>query len=279
MSGVAGAMVVAAVVVIALMVGTWLVSLAVRNASIVDIVLGLGFVLVGWAVLLVVEPPDGESRTRAWLLVLLVTVWGLRLTAYLAWRNHGKGEDFRYRAMRRRWGPRFPVISLATVFALQGGLMWIVSLPLQLGPLGDGSPGFVAWLGVLLWLVGITFEAVGDAQLARFKADPANAGRVMDRGLWRYTRHPNYFGDACVWWGIALVAAESGVGAWGLVGAVVMTVLLRRVSGVTLLERSLVKRREGYAEYVARTSPFVPRPPRRRPLIGNQESGTDVQQT
>jgi steroid 5-alpha reductase family enzyme len=118
-------------------------------------------------------------------------------------------------------------------------------------------------LGVLLWAVGLGFEVVGDAQLARFKRDPANKGAVMDRGLWLYTRHPNYFGDACVWWGIALVAAESGLGAIGVVGAVVMTVLLRRVSGVTLLERSIGERRPGYAAYVARTSPFVPRPPRR----------------
>jgi steroid 5-alpha reductase family enzyme len=143
-------------------------------------------------------------------------------------------------------------------------MMWIVSLPVQLGQ-ADDTPdlGWIAAIGVAVWLVGLLFETVGDAQLAAFKADPANAGTVMDRGLWRYTRHPNYFGDACVWWGIALVAAETGSGAWGLIGAVLMTVLLRRVSGVTLLEKSLVKRRAGYTEYVARTSPFVPRPPKR----------------
>ena len=129
-----------------------------------------------------------------------------------------------------------------------------------------GSPRIVvafAIAGMALWLVGVTFESVGDAQLARFKADPASAGQVMDRGLWRYTRHPNYFGDACVWWGIALVAAETGVGAIGIIGAVVMTVLLVRVSGVPMLERTMAKRRPGYTEYVARTSGFIPRPPRR----------------
>jgi steroid 5-alpha reductase family enzyme len=144
-------------------------------------------------------------------------------------------------------------------------MMWIVSLPVQLGQ-ADATPdrlGVLAWLGVAVWVVGLVFETVGDAQLARFKADSANSGKVMDRGLWRYTRHPNYFGDACVWWGIALVAAETGTGAWGLIGAALMTVLLRRVSGVTLLEKSLVKRREGYNDYVARTSPFFPRPPKR----------------
>ncbi len=251
----------AAVAIAILMVGTWLVSLAVKNASIVDIVWGLGFVLVAWTVRLRVDGLDA----RQWLLTAMTTVWGLRLGVYLGWRNHGKGEDYRYRAMRKRWGARFGLISLGTVFCLQGVLMWTVSLPVQLGQ-ADATPdhlGALAWAGVAVWLVGLFFEVVGDAQLARFKADPANAGVVMDRGLWRYTRHPNYFGDACVWWGIALVAAETGTGAWGLIGAGVMTVLLRRVSGVTLLEKSLVKRRAGYVEYVERTSAFIPRPPRR----------------
>jgi steroid 5-alpha reductase family enzyme len=195
----------------------------------------------------------------------MTTIWGLRLAGYLAWRNLGHGEDYRYRAMRKRWGSRFTLISLVTVFAFQGLMMWIVSLPVQLGQ-ADATPeqiGVLAWIGVAVWVVGLGFETIGDAQLARFKADPTNAGKVMDRGLWRYTRHPNYFGDACVWWGIALVAAETGSGAWGLIGAALMTLLLRRVSGVTLLEKSLVKRREGYTEYVARTSPFIPRPPKR----------------
>jgi len=251
----------AAITIVLLMVCTWLVSLAVKNASIVDIVWGFGFVAVAWAVRLRV---DGVAD-RQNLLVALTSIWGLRLTGYLFWRNHGKGEDFRYVAMRRHWGPRFPLISLGTVFGLQGVLMFLVSLPVQLGQAADEPGlGWLAYAGVAVWVVGLFFEAVGDAQLARFKKDPANAGQVMDRGLWRYTRHPNYFGDACVWWGIALVAAETTVGRWGFVGAVVMTVLLRRVSGVTLLEKSLSKRRPGYADYVARTSAFVPRPPKRR---------------
>lgn len=260
MSDAATAMLVAAATIAVLMLVTWVVSLPLRNASIVDLIWGLGFVLVAWAVRLTV---DGNPA-RQWLLVAMVTIWGLRLSVYLTWRNHGAGEDYRYQAMRRHWGPRFWWVSLFTVFVLQGVLMWTVSLGVQLGQVPD-SPGLgaLAASGVVVWAVGLTFEAVGDAQLARFKADPANRGRVMDRGLWRYTRHPNYFGDACVWWGIALVAAESGLGAVGIIGAVVMTVLLRRVSGVTLLEKSLKKRREGYEEYIARTSPFVPRPPRR----------------
>jgi steroid 5-alpha reductase family enzyme len=260
MSSVPTALLTAGITIVSLMLLTWIVSVVVKNASIVDVVWGLGFVLVAWTVRWRVE----GLHARQWLLVGMTTVWGLRLAGYLFWRNHGKGEDYRYKAMRRHWGPRFPIISLATVFGLQGVLMFLVSLPVQLGQ-ARRSPdlGVLAVLGVVVWLVGLGFEVVGDAQLARFKADPANAGTVMDQGLWRYTRHPNYFGDACVWWGIALVAAETGIGAVGLVGAAVMTTLLRRVSGVTLLEKSLVKRRAGYTEYVERTSPFIPRPPRR----------------
>lgn len=194
----------------------------------------------------------------------MATIWGLRLSAYLFVRNRKAGEDYRYRAMRKRYGDRFPIVSLATVFGLQALVMWTVSLPLQLGQVpATPDVGVVAFVGVAVWLVGIVFESVGDAQLAAFRRDPDNQGKVMDRGLWRYTRHPNYFGDACVWWGIGIVAAESGVGAWGLIGSLVMTIFLRNISGVTLLEKSLHKRREGYAEYVARTSPFVPRPPKR----------------
>jgi len=250
----------AAITIAVLMVVTWLISLAMKNASIVDIVWGLGFVLVAWAVRLRV---DTGLPARQNLLVALTTIWGLRLAGYLLWRNHGNGEDYRYRAMRKHWGARFPLVSLLTVFGLQGVLMFIVSLGVQLGQTRNTPElGWLAYVGVAVWLLGIFFEWVGDAQLARFKADASNAGKVMNRGLWKFTRHPNYFGDACVWWGIALVAAETTVGKWGLLGALVMTILLRRVSGVVLLEKSLSKRKEGYAEYVARTSAFVPRPPK-----------------
>lgn len=249
-----------AVGIAALMVTTWIVSVVMTNASIVDIVWGAGFVLTAWISRIV---GDGDEL-RQWLLTILTTIWGSRLAVYLLWRNSGHGEDFRYRAMRKRWGPRFSWISLVTVFCLQGVLMWIVSLPVQLGQT-DATPdvGVLAWVGVAVFAVGLFFEVVGDAQLARFKSDETNAGKVMSSGLWRYTRHPNYFGDACVWWGLSLIAAETGSAAWGLIGAVVMTVLLRRVSGVTLLEKSLKKRREGYDEYIRRTSPFLPLPPKR----------------
>jgi steroid 5-alpha reductase family enzyme len=253
-------MLTAAIVIAALMIATWAISVPLRNASIVDVVWGLGFVGVAWGVRL-----TGTSNERRQdLLVALATIWGLRLAGYLFWRNHDKPEDFRYRAMRKRWGDRFALISLVTVFALQGALMWVVSLPLQLGQVRDDpGVGWLAWIGVAIWGIGMFFETAGDLQLARFKSDPGNDGKVMDRGVWRYTRHPNYFGDACVWWGIGLVAAESGLGAWGLIGSLVMTVLLLKVSGVAMLERSLRKRKPDYAAYAARTSAFLPMPPKR----------------
>src|SRR5262249_49489486 len=150
---------------------------------------------------------------RQWVLVAMATIWGLRLSGYLAWRKRGAPEDPRYQAMRRHYGERFGLISLVTVFALQGTLMWVVSLPVRRGRTrAPPDLGPLAAIGIALWTLGVVFETVGDAQLARFKAEPASHGQVMDRGLWRYTRHPNYFGDACVWWGIALVAAETGIG-------------------------------------------------------------------
>ncbi|CAB4324263.1 MAG: DUF1295 domain-containing protein [Actinobacteria bacterium] len=254
----------ASVIAIAvLMFGTWLVSLPLKNASIVDPIWPLGFVVVGWVAAIV---GHGEP-VRVGLLVGMVSIWGLRLSSYLFRRNMGHGEDFRYQSMRKRIGPRFGLVSLFTVFALQGTIMFIVSLPLQFGigieGFGTGSVVLVV-LGAVVWLVGFLFESVGDAQLRAFKADPTSAGQVMDRGLWRYTRHPNYFGDSCVWFGIFLVAASAGSWAWvGIVSPVVMTYFLRFVSGVVMLERSLVKRRPAYAEYMRTTSAFFPRPPRK----------------
>jgi steroid 5-alpha reductase family enzyme len=244
----------------ALMVVVWIVSLGVRDASIVDIVWGLGFVMIA-AVGYV--RADGWAGRRG-LVAVLTAVWGLRLALHLLARNWGAGEDYRYQAMRRRWGSRFPVISLVTVFALQGVLMWIVSLPVQAAQVASSPDNITAVdvVGVALWIVGFYFEVVGDAQLRRFKADPANKGKVMDGGLWRYTRHPNYFGDATMWWGLGIIAVATGAW-WSLVGPVVMTVFLLRVSGVPLLERRMARTRPGYEEYVRRTSAFVPMQPKR----------------
>ena len=260
MSAVPAALTTAALTIVALMIATWLLSLAKKNASIVDITWGLGFVCVAWAVRLRVDGLTGRQN----LLVLMTTIWGLRLAGYLFWRNHGQPEDYRYRAMRKHYGSRFGIVSLVTVFGLQGVLMFVVSLPVQLGQTRVAPDlGVLAWIGVGVWLIGLFFESVGDIQLARFKKDPANAGKVMNIGLWRYTRHPNYFGDSCVWWGIALVAAETTVGKFGLIGAALMTFLLVRVSGKALLERSLKKRKEGYDDYIRRTSGFFPLPPQK----------------
>jgi steroid 5-alpha reductase family enzyme len=246
--------------VLVCMLAMWLLSLALRDASIADIFWGLGFVVIAVATCLWTN--DGNSARRG-LLVALVSLWGLRLAVYLLWRNAGRGEDPRYAAMRRYWGARFWWVSLFTVFALQGCLLWIVSLPIQLGQLAPGSSlGPLDAIGVALFALGLSFEAVGDFQLARFKADPANAGRVMDRGLWRYTRHPNYFGDCCVWWGLFAVALSTPYGVWSVVGPALMSFLLLRVSGVPLLERSIRQRRPDYAAYAKRTSAFLPRRPR-----------------
>ncbi len=251
----------AAAAVALLMFATWLLSLARTDASLVDIVWGSAFVLVAAVVVLV---GDGAEVRRA-LLFAMVAIWGLRLSTYLAWRNLGHGEDYRYQAMRKKYGDRFPLVSLVVVFGLQAVLVFVVSLPVQLAATAAQPAGLgpLAVIGVVLWLLGVSFETIGDAQLARFKANSANQGLVMDQGLWRYTRHPNYFGDFCVWWGIFAVAAETGPGRWGVIGPLVMSFLLLRVSGVVMLEKTIGKRRPGYADYVAITSSFFPRPPKR----------------
>ncbi|MGE0697411.1 MAG: DUF1295 domain-containing protein [Pirellulales bacterium] len=246
--------------VAAMMLLVWLISLAKRDASIVDPFWGTGFVLVALISVWVNFPPT----SRASLLLLLTAFWGLRLAVFLLWRNWGHGEDRRYRVMRAYHGPRFWWVSLFTVFMLQTLILWFVSLPIQVAAaLGQGVRplGWLDAVGVLLWAIGFTFEAVGDWQLARFKADPRNASRVMAGGLWKFTRHPNYFGDCCVWWAIYLIAAAGG--AWWTIGSpLLMTVLLLRISGVTLLEKTIVGRRPDYADYQARTNAFFPGPPR-----------------
>lgn len=262
------------VVVAGLMTGLWLASLVVRDASIVDPFWGMAFIAITWTQYVrawLLQGPaclpdqcaDPYPPATALIVPVLVTIWGLRLSVHLARRNIGKGEDFRYVRMRERFGTRFPVISLFVVFLLQAGLAWVVALPAQVATqtleLDPWSPLAVA--GMILWAVGLAFETIGDHQLATFKRDPANRGRVMDRGLWRYTRHPNYFGDFCVWWGIFLIAASIGAW-WTVVGPILMSILLIRVSGAGLLEKTIGERRPGYADYVRRTSGFFPSPPR-----------------
>jgi steroid 5-alpha reductase family enzyme len=245
-----------------MMLALWLLSLALRDVSIVDIWWGPGCAWLATVAFAIA----GDPTPRDVLLLALVSLWGLRLGAYLLWRNWGHGEDARYARMRRHYGARFPLVSLATVFGLQAVLQWFVSLPLQIAQLAPGTRplGALDALGVALFATGLFFETVGDAQLARFKADPASRGRVMDRGLWRYTRHPNYFGDCLVWWGLFAIAAATPAGWLTVASPLLMTFLLLRVSGVALLERSLVRTRPAYRDYIQRTSAFFPRPPRQR---------------
>jgi steroid 5-alpha reductase family enzyme len=241
----------------ACLLALWLVSLAVKDSSIVDLFWGLGFVLVAW--LGVAFGPGVEGRR--WLVAAVTTLWGVRLAGYLAWRNLGRGEDPRYARLRMRHRPWW-LKSLVIVFLLQGALMLLVSLPLQVAASLAAPPlGAVDVLAALVVLGGVAFEATGDWQLARFKADPANRGLVMASGLWRFTRHPNYFGDLVVWCGLFLFAAATGVGAWTAISPLLMGWLLRRVSGVPMLEAAM-KHRPGYEAYVRRTSAFLPRRPR-----------------
>ena len=240
----------------------WLVSLVRRDVSIIDAFWGPGFLV---AAATAHALAGGVFSPRRQLLLGLVAVWGLRLGLYLLRRNLALGEeDYRYRAMRQRWGERFPWVSLGTVFLFQAVLCWFIALPLVVV---QGSPGPLHLtpldgLGIALWLVGFGFEAVGDLQLARFKADPGNRGKVLDRGLWRYTRHPNYFGDFLVWWGFFAIALASPDGWKTLASPLLMSLFLMRISGVTLLEKKLSKTRPGYREYTRRTNAFFPGPPK-----------------
>lgn len=247
-------------VALALTTLIWLASLIKNDVSIIDIFWGLGFVTLAWYYR---SQVDIESF-RQTLVPLLVTFWGIRLGGYILWRNSGAGEDYRYAEMRRKWGPKFRYLSLVIVFWLQGVLFWLVGMPLlQI----QRSPEPVGWtwldaLGLALFGVGFFFEVVGDYQLARFKNDPANKGKVMDRGLWRYTRHPNYFGDATLWWGLGCFALATTGSWWTLVGPLLMSFLIVKISGVALLEKGLGDTKPKYREYVRRTSSFFPWPPR-----------------
>jgi steroid 5-alpha reductase family enzyme len=239
---------------------TWIVSIFRRNVSIVDSVWSLMFLAMAYTY---TSPAwlNGDLSVRAMLLLVLVTVWALRLSVYISWRNHGEGEDRRYRAIRRRHEPGFAMKSLYLVFGLQGLLAWIISLPLLAAATGSAAPGLLDAIAVLVWLTGFGFETVADAQLAAFRENPENRGKVLDRGLWRYTRHPNYFGECTLWWGYYLLAVAAG-GWWSFPAPLLMTFLLLRVSGVTLLERDISERRPAYRNYILRTNAFFPGAPR-----------------
>jgi steroid 5-alpha reductase family enzyme len=240
---------------------TWLASLLQRNVAIVDSLWSLMFVMMAIVYAACYASGAGTLGTRAILALVLVGVWAARLSIYITVRNWGHGEDRRYQAIRARNQPHFGLKSLYLVFGLQALLAWIISVPLLGAILSSRPLGAIDAAGVGLWVLGVAFEAGGDWQLARFKADPANRGQVMDRGFWRYTRHPNYFGDFCVWWGFYLLAASAGAW-WSIVGPLLMSVLLMKVSGVTLLERDIGERRPAYADYTRRTNAFFPGMPK-----------------
>ncbi len=250
----------AALALVALLsLATWVVSVARRDASLVDRMWPVFIAtaaLVCWGRL--------PATLRAEVMLAVVLVWAVRLAAYITRRNWGHGEDRRYQAIRARNGPNFALKSLYLVFALQALLGLIAAAPFLVGMAASEPFGALDLVGAAIAAFGIAFESIGDAQMSCFKADKASRGRVMDRGLWRFTRHPNYFGEACVWWGLALMAlAGAGFGgAWCLVSPLLMTVLLLKVSGVTLLEKDIAERRPAYRDYIARTPAFVPGRPR-----------------
>jgi steroid 5-alpha reductase family enzyme len=247
--------------VVALVLGTtFVVALRVGRHAVVDVAWGLGFVAVAAASYLL-SAGEGDPGRR--LLVLLLTgVWGLRLAWHIWRRSRGHGEDPRYEALLAKAAGSRTTYALRQIYLTQAVVLWFVSLPVQVASFETAPPDWLTWVGVAVWGVGLFFEAVGDHQLQRFRSDPASTGQVLDTGLWRYTRHPNYFGDACVWWGLSLIAFSAWPGVLTALSPVVMTWLLANGTGKPLLEKGMSSRRPGYADYVARTSGFFPLPPR-----------------
>jgi steroid 5-alpha reductase family enzyme len=252
---------VAGLLILAMVTGLWLISLLLRDSSIVDIFWGTGFAVTAWVAFAIVP---ARAHPRQWLICLLVTAWGLRLSLHILRRNRGRGEDSRHERWRAEAGPPWWWRSFFKVFLLQGVVMWIVAAPL-VGTFVGVARDRLIWVdaaAVAVWLIGFTFEALGDWQLTRFKANPANKGGLLTSGLWRYTRHPNYFGDATAWWGHYLVALSAGAW-WTFFSPALMTFLLVRVSGVTMLESSLREKKPAYRDYMESTSAFIPWIPRR----------------
>ena len=244
-----------AAVVLMMIIG-WLLSLVLKNVTVVDSLWGLGFVMIAWTTFLLT---DG-FLTRKLLIAFLVTLWGVRLSIYLTLRNWGKGEDPRYGLWREKSGKHFLIVSLFKVFLLQALFLWAISISIQYGMVST-TPEMITWLdmlGLILWGVGFIFEAVGDWQLAAFKSNPANKGKVMDQGLWAYTRHPNYFGECFMWWGIFLIAFSTPNSWWTILSPLTITAVLLKMTGIPLTEKTIVTHRPGYKEYIQRTNAFFP---------------------
>ena len=240
---------------------TFAVALRLRKHAAVDVAWGLGFAAIALTAY-AVSDGDGDPGRRT-LVTALTVLWGVRLAAHIGWRSRGHGEDPRYEALMSKAGGNANGYAFRRIYLTQGAVMWFVSLPVQVAVFGTPGLGVLAWVGALVWAVGFAFETVGDYQLHRFRNEPASNGEVLDTGLWRYTRHPNYFGDACVWWGISLIAFSAWPGILTILSPVVMTWLLAKGTGKPLLEQGMADRRPGYADYVRRTSGFLPLPPRK----------------
>jgi len=258
-----------ALFILGLMTAIWVLSLFLKNTSIVDIFWGLGFVLVNLLCLWVL--PGGMEPIRL-LFTLLVSIWGLRLTVHILLRNAGKGEDYRYKKWRVQYGKRWWWVSFIQTFLLQGFLMWLIAFPISAVHYYStpGTFGVLSILAILVWAIGFFFEAVGDAQLVQFKRDPANKGKLLRTGVWRYTRHPNYFGDATQWWAFYLFAAATGAW-WAVFSPLVMTFFLVSVSGVAMLEKTLIETKPGYRDYAAETNAFIPWFPKKNTGSGQEK--------
>ena len=248
----------------------WLVSVYKKDVSIVDNLWPLKFFLLTVIYLFTIE----EIGPRAQVIASLVFIWAIRLAVHITWRNWGEGEDRRYQAIRRNNEPNFTVKSLYIIFVFQALLALIISLPILAGLTAYQPLGVVDYIGIAVAVFGIVFEGTADFQLQRFKSNPGNRGQVMDRGLWRFTRHPNYFGECCVWWGLFLLAISSG-GWWSILSPLLMTFLLLKFSGVALLEKDISDRRPAYRDYIRRTNAFIPWCPRNNPV---NESEKQVRQ-
>ena len=249
------------VLAFAMMTALWPLSIRLHDVSIVDILWAPAFAVLAWAY----DFAEPSLGLRGWIALSLVTVWALRLGLHIAvrWRRLGH-EDYRYAAIRRRGGPKFPYTSLVWIFWLQALLLWVISWPLQAALSGSGALNGLDFAAIAMIVAGIGIEAIADAQLTRFRADPGNRGRVLDRGLWAWSRHPNYFGDFLMWWGFFVLGLAAGGPWWTILGPVAMSALLLHYSGAGLMEDTIGDRRPGYADYVRRTSLFLPWPPRAR---------------
>ena len=256
---------VSALVVIGTMMTAYGLGRCLHRYRDIDVFWPLGFVAIAWSGFLLSSSSPGSQASQRILLLCLTSLWGLRLAIHLGWRGRGHGEDPRYEALLRRGGNRHPVLfPIVAIYGLQGVLMWVISLTVTVGMYVRTPLVGLQVVGAVIWLVGFLFESVGDYQLIKFTGDPRNQGKVLATGLWSWTRHPNYFGDVCVWWGLFVVTASGGWGALTLVSPLLMTILLTRVSGKPLLEARMKSTRAGFDEYVQCTSSFLPRPPKRR---------------